>query len=277
MSWLDRLERKFGRYGLPHVTEALIGGQVLLIGVALADPEALQRILLSAEGLGRGEYYRLVTFLLVPPSGNIIFAFFAWYIFYLFGTALEQTWGAFRYNVFLLIGYLATVAAALLMPVVGGGSGVMDNYFIGASVFLAFAYLYPNFEILLFLVWPVKVKWLALLSGFFMAGAVLAGPIPAKLAALAAVANFLIFFTPDIFRRLRGARRQSVRRMEAAAQAEQAMHCCRECGATEKTNPELEFRYCGSCAGAPCFCEHHIFNHEHVTSADPAAGAEQER
>lgn len=270
MSWLDKLERKFGQYRVPYVTEALIVAQIPLAGVAMVDYQALEGMRLSAEGLAAGEYYRLFSFLMVPPSSFIIFNFFAWYIFYLFGTALEQSWGTFRYNIYLLIAYVAIVAAALLMPLVGGGGGAMANYFIGLSVFLAFAYLHPNFEILLFLVWPVKVKWLAMISGFFLGGAILAGAAPQKLAALAAIANFLIFFTGDIVRRLRGARRRAVAEMESAAAAEEPFHRCQTCGATDKSDPDLEFRYCATCTGAPCFCEHHIFDHEHVTEQSPS-------
>ena len=151
------------------------------------------------------------------------------------------------------------------MPLVGAEQQVMQNYFIGLSVFLAFAYLNPDFEVRLFLVWPVAVKWLAMITGVFIAGAIIAGPMASKLAAAAAVANFFVFFTADIIRRFRGARRRAVARMEAAALAEEPFHRCNACGATDKSDPALEFRYCPDCAGTPCYCEKHIFDHEHIT------------
>ncbi|MEX2671766.1 MAG: hypothetical protein WD294_06615 [Phycisphaeraceae bacterium] len=269
MSLLDKLERKYGRYGVPHVTEMLIGGQVLFIGVALSQPDLLDRLALSRDALAAGELWRLVTFLLIPPSTNILFAVIAWFIFYLFGSSLEQTWGAFRYNVYLLLGYVATVLAALFLPLFGD-PGLVTNHFLGLSVFLAFAYLNPNFTILLFFIIPVKVKWLALISWVFVGAAVLAGPMGAKLAAVASVANFLIFFSASIVRSLRGKRRESVRRMEAAAAAEEPFHRCTSCGATDKSDPDLEFRYCPTCAGSLCYCEHHIFDHEHVREEENA-------
>lgn len=265
MTLLDRLERKYGRYGVPHVTEALICAQVLFLGVALADAELLmERLALTAEGLRSGELWRLVSFLAIPPSFNLIFVLIAWFVFYLVGTTLEQTWGAFRYNIYLLLAWLATVVAAVGMPLLGG-VGMMDNHFIGLSVFLAFAWLYPDFQFLLFFIIPVKVKWLALISWVFIIGTIVVGDLPTKLAASASVANFLIFFTPDIIRRLRGARRRSVARMEAARAAAEPFHRCDACGATDKSDPDLEFRYCPTCVGAPCYCEKHIFDHEHVT------------
>ena len=38
------------------------------------------------------------------------------------------------------------------------------NAFLAGSVFLSFAYLAPNFELALFFILPVKIKWLALLT-----------------------------------------------------------------------------------------------------------------
>ena len=84
---------------------------------------------------------------------NRIFAFFAWYLFYLMGNALEGHWGAFRYNLFLLIGYLVTVAVAFLYPYAAA-----TNIFIGGSVFLAFAYLYPDFQLYIFFIIPVRLN-----------------------------------------------------------------------------------------------------------------------
>ena len=48
--------------------------------------------------------------------------------------------------------------------------------FLAGSVFLAFAYLNPDFEIVLFFILPVKIQWLALFAwasyaAFFVIGA----------------------------------------------------------------------------------------------------------
>ena len=102
----------------------------------------------------------MLTFVGEPPTTNLLFAFFFWYLFYLMGTVLESTWGAFRYNVYLLVGWAATVAVAFLQP-----NAPASISFLQASVFLAFAYLYPDFQILLFFILPVKVKWLACCNG----------------------------------------------------------------------------------------------------------------
>lgn len=277
MSLLDRLERRFRHWAVPYVTEALIAGQVIT-GVALfgAGADRWNRFYLTADTFTGGEVYRLITFLFIPPGplehSGIIWTFFAWYLFYIFGTSLEQTWGTFRYNIYLLLAWVATVLTSLALPLVGG-DGMMGNGFIALSVFLAFAYLYPRFILRIFLVWPVQVRWLALIAWVFIGITVAVGPVAAKLAAAASVANFLIFFGAEIVRRLRGARRRALARMEAIERAEQPFHECQTCGANDKSHPDLEFRYCDACAGSPCYCEHHIFDHPHVGSEEKGTEA----
>jgi len=140
MGWIDKLERKLRRLAIPNVTVYLILGQVLFFIFVLSGRFILDRVVLIPVRVLAGEWWRLITFLFIPPLTNPIFAFFAWYLFYLMGSALEGRWGAFRYNLFLLIGYIVTVAVTFLFPY-----SAATNIFIGGSVFLAFAYLYPDF------------------------------------------------------------------------------------------------------------------------------------
>ena len=51
------------------------------------------------------------------------------------------------------------------------------------------------------------------------------------------------------------------------------MDRCIVCGKTDRTNPEMDFRYCSKCAGDQCYCPEHIQNHTHVVAAnEPAQG-----
>src|SRR4051812_9260559 len=117
MSILSRLDAKFGRYAVPNLTVVLIIGQVLAYVTQQLNPaqpgfNVLERIRMFPDRVLAGEYWRLITFLFDPPTTNLIFAVFFWYLFYLMGTTLEVTWGTFRYNVFLLIGYIGSIACA---------------------------------------------------------------------------------------------------------------------------------------------------------------------
>ena len=187
-----------------------------------------------------------------------VFAFFAWYLFYLMGSALEGHWGAFRYNIFLLVGYIVTVAVSFLFPY-----SAATNIFIGGSVFLAFAYLYPDFQLYIFFVLPVKIKWLALLTWIGYGYEVLVGSWSTRLLVLASISNYLLFFGRDIYLSIRMGNRRMVAQARDFTGKKEPFHTCAACGITDLSNPQMEFRYCSECGGLG-YCKEHIFNHEHV-------------
>ena len=87
--------------------------------------------------------------------------------------SLENTWGAFRYNVYIFMGILSTVVGAFILYAVLGGGGLFGNslfstYYINMSIFLAFAASYPNERVLLYFFIPIKMKWMGYLYGFFV-------------------------------------------------------------------------------------------------------------
>jgi hypothetical protein len=259
MKLLDTLDRKFGRYAVHNVTLYLILGQVLFFVFAMSGRFYLERILLIPDSVLMGEWWRLITFLFIPPLPKYpIFAFFVWYLFYLMGTALEGHWGAFRYNVFLLVGYMVTVAVSFIMP-----QYPATNVFIGGSVFLAFAFLYPDFTLYIFFILPVKIKWLALLTWIGYAYAVLFGSWDTRLFVLASISNFLLFFGRDILWRIKtGKRKMAAQAMQFSGKRE-AFHTCATCGITDLSHPQMEFRYCPDCGGLG-YCTDHIMDHQHV-------------
>ena len=143
---------RFGRFAVPNLTVFLIAGQVLAF-VANMSPAAeggmplLDSIRFAPDKVLAGEWWRLVTFLFDPPLTDPIFAFFFWYLFYLIGTTLEANWGTFRYNLFLLIGYVASIVMAFrrLVRRRACRARPATNGFLYGTVFLAFARLYPDF------------------------------------------------------------------------------------------------------------------------------------
>jgi hypothetical protein len=262
MKLLDHLEKRFRRFGVPHVTEVLIACQVAVYFLQSGSPEIVERAVLVPRLVLGGEVWRVLSFLLVPPLSNPIFAVFFWYLFYLMGTALEASWGVFRYNVYLLIGWLATVAAAFVLP-----DQQCSNGFLQGSVFLAFAALYPNFELLLFFLLPVKVKWLALLTWIYYFSVLVFDGWPMRLLVGASICNFLVFFGRDILRRMSTGRRRMSRQAERIVQRSKPLHTCRICGINNLTHPRAGFRYCSLCAGTCCYCGEHARNHAHVAAA----------
>ncbi len=259
MSLLTNLERKFRRIAISNITLYLILGQVLFFVFAMSGRFILERVVLIPALVLAGEWWRLITFLFIPPMTNPIFAFFAWYLFYLMGNALEAHWGAFRYNLFLLVGYLVTVAIAFLFPY-----SAATNIFVGGSVFLAFAYLYPDFQLYIFFIIPVKIKWLALLTWIGYAYEVIVGSWSIRMLVLASISNFLLFFGKDIFWKIKTGNRKMVFQARQFTTGREPFHKCAICGKTDISAPQMEFRYCSDCGGLG-YCKDHIFNHEHIS------------
>jgi hypothetical protein len=267
MPLLSKLERLLGRFAIPNLSLYLIIGQVFFWGLAMMTGFNVERIALLPAAVLAGEGWRVVTFLFFPPTLgtdvlSLVFMAFGWYMFYLMGSALEHYWGDFRYNAFIGLGWLLTVAAAFVTP------GRYASYlFLTGSVFLAFARLNPDFELLIFFILPVKIKWLALIMWLGFGFTLIVGPWAGRLAVLAATGNFLIFFAGDIANQIRTGRRRmshQARVFAATPDEEEPRHRCRVCGKTDLGDPKAEFRYCSKCAGNQCYCADHIFNHQHV-------------
>ena len=240
-----------------------------------------------------GQVWRLVTFIIMPPEdSSYLFMIFTLYLYYLLGTSLERAWGAFRFNLYFFMGVLFHILAAFLIYFIFDVSFPLTTYYLNMSLFFAFATIYPDMELYLFFVLPIKIKWLAIIDGVYFALTIFAGfsslfleekafysvaiialrlgimPAPTiAVAALVSLLNFVVFFfmtrnykrySPAEIKRKKRYKNQ-VRQSRKAAQ-----HKCDICGRTSETNPELAFRYCSKCAGNHEYCEEHIFKHEHV-------------
>jgi hypothetical protein len=184
-------------------------------------------------------------------------------------------WGMFRYNVYLLIGYVASIAFAFSTYFAFGGQpgNPASSGFLYGTVFLAFARFFPDFTLYIFFILPIKIKWLALLQWIGYAYLFLLGPWMTKAMVLASVVNYLLFFGRDIWRDMK----QGHRRMRHHARALQAppriVHACRTCGITSDDAPHLQFRYCSKCDGDSCYCPEHLRDHEHVVGQPTGAAS----
>lgn len=266
MSLLSKLERTIGRWAIPNLSLYLVLFQGLSFIVIMSKPEFYGRLLLDPQLVLQGQWWRLLMFMFIPPDTSVLFIIFALYLFYLMGTALEQTWGTFRYNAYILIAWLMTAATSFLPLMFGLPSSASTNGYIASSVFLAFAFLFPDFVLYIFFILPVKVKWLALITWIFYGYMLIDGNWMERAAILASIVNFLIFFSADIVRIITHRSRrttQKIKQMQENAKADEAFHRCTTCGRTDKTNPELEFRYCPLCGGKG-YCMDHIASHQHV-------------
>ena len=199
MNWITKLERKYGRFCIPNLINILIGGQILVYAIELFVNQYISFYLsLSRSALFAGQIWRLFTFVLVPFSGGgplsvVLGIYFTWFV----GSALEREWGDFRYTVYLLSGMLGIVLACLLTGVTG------STYCLSLSLLLAFAMLYPEVQVLLFFVIPIRVKYFGFFAAALWVLSFLGAPLPQKLSLLLSMANVWLFFGPMAYRSVR--------------------------------------------------------------------------
>ena len=199
MNWITKLERKYGRFCIPNLINILIGGQILVYAVELfVNPYISFYLSLSRSALFAGQIWRLFTFVLVPFSGGgplsvVLGIYFTWFV----GSALEREWGDFRYTVYLLSGVLGTVLGCLLTGVTA------STYCLSLSLLLAFAMLYPEVQLLLFFVIPIRVKYFGVFAAVLWVFSFLGASLPGKLDYLLSMLNVWLFFAPMAYRSLR--------------------------------------------------------------------------
>lgn len=210
MNWIMKLERKYGKYAIQHLVKylAIMNAAtfaVMFILQGAAQGYMFRTLALIPSLLLEGQIWRLVTFILLPETLNPLWAGLSIYLFYIIGTAIERSWGAFKFNLYYLIGMAGTgigaVAVGLLLP---GAGGVISATYLNLSLFLAFAAMFPNYQLMLFFILPVKVKWLGWLQAAFVLWAIVSslfvGNWAGVVAPLASFANFLLFFGKDMHR-----------------------------------------------------------------------------
>ena len=275
---LDRFCARHPRFGIPNLMLYVVIGNVAVYLLSVLtranDASAISFLTFSLAGLLRGEIWRIITFIFVPQSSQPFFLLISLYFYYWIGSTLEREWGTARFTLYYLSGTLLTVLGAILASLLTGQYWLMvaGTTYVNLSMFLAFAFLFPDMQVLLFFIIPVKMKYLALVDAAFFLISVITTPFPENLLPVVAVLNFLIFCSGDLKAML--PRRQSkgtinFKRESARIRREQQdklyTHKCAVCGRTDTDYPDLEFRYCSRCAGYHCFCSDHINNHIHFT------------
>ena len=274
-NWLDKMERRFGRYAIRNLTMYLLAGYAIGYLLSFTMPQLLTYFTLEPALILKGQVWRLLSWVIIPPNDNIIFVIFMMLLYYSLGNTLESYWGAFRYNVYIFSGILFTVIGAFIVNgLIGGITGfgsLYSTYYINMSIFLACASIMPDYQLLLYGIIPIKMKWLAILDVVLLAVDAVQGGLIIRIVIIASLLNFIIFFFCN--RNLRGhSPKQAARRKKFQKQISRpqnqyaggAKHRCAVCGRTELDDSTLEFRYCSKCNGNYEYCQEHLFTHEHV-------------
>ena len=193
MDWIYQFERKHRNFGISDLMKYIVITQAI---VYVADAIMTNLNLISLLSLNmayvlKGQVWRLVTFLIIPPQTSVIFIIFALYFYYILGSALEADWGTCRFNLYYIIGIIGCLLTAVI-------TGSASNTFLNLSLFFAFAILFPDFEFLLFFILPVKVKYLAILDAVIYVIQFVMGPWSTRVAILFSLVNLFLFFGKDM-------------------------------------------------------------------------------
>lgn len=291
---MSPFERKFGKYAIRNLSFVLVfcyavgyllqlfGGGGLVLSYLTLNPYAILH----------GQIWRLVTWILIPPSsGGLFFTLLMLYFYCSLGTSLERTWGTYRYNVYLFQGMLFTIAGSFLLmgycylfkPEISLMGAVLtidtpyeyftviamvfSTYYINMSIFLAFAATFPDAQVLLMFIIPIRVKWLGMIYAVMLLFQFLSTNVYGKFAIGASLLNFVVFFlTSRNMMHLNPKqihRRQEFKR-EVRRSTGITKHKCAICGRTEVDSPQMQFRFCSKCDGNYEYCEEHLYTHTHI-------------
>lgn len=286
MDIVRKLERKFGRFSIHNLMLYIVVMYGAGAIIDLISPGFYSIFLsLDVQAVLRGQIWRLVTFIIRPPSGqNLFFTAIELLMYYSIGSALERQWGAFRFNLYYLSGFLLNVLFTFAIYFIYHVNVDLGLLYVNRALFLAFAFLYPNVQFLIMFIIPVKVKWLGILYGAYYVYLILVnfilGNYVTALAILISLANFFVFFITSFnFKRYSPKEYKRKREFRQAYQYGTATrgqvmefpqkyvitrHKCAVCGRTELDDEDLEFRFCSKCDGDYEYCSEHIFTHEHV-------------
>lgn len=288
---MSRFEKRFGKYAIKNISVLLLLCYGVGYVIEVVNEGFLQYLTLNPYAILHGEVWRLVTWILIPPSslgGSLgIFLTCVMLLFYYnIGTTLERTWGTYRYNVYLFSGMLFTVIGSFVWMVIQYASAGWDmdpayasvmftisslyfsTYYINMSIFLAFAATFPEVQVLLMFLIPVKVKWMGILYGVMLLYDFIWEATPVGRVAIASsLLNFVIFFVTSrshIHMSPRQIKRRVEFKQDIRRNSKGTKHKCAICGRTEEDDPSLEFRFCSKCSGNYEYCQNHLFTHTHI-------------
>lgn len=299
--FINYLDRKIGKYAIPNLPLYMVICYAIGYVMELINPEISLVLSLNPYAILHGQVWRLVSWLLIPPDSLNFWTLLVLYFYFSIGMTLERTWGRFYFNYYIFSGILFTIIGAFglygyevlfqaeelaamnegyrlvygELPWIYGmeygyalESMSFSTYYVNMSIFLGFAATYPDMQVLIFFILPIKVKVLAVIYVILLAVQAYQMEIPGFLVIGASLLNFILFFiaTRKGTRMSMAQRKRQVeykRKVKSATPPKIAKHKCAICGRTAEEYPDLEFRFCSKCEGNYEYCQEHLFTHQH--------------
>ncbi len=280
---MNKMERKIGKYAIPNLMIYLIAAYCIGFVIYTVNPNFMLMLTLSPYHILHGQVWRLITWILMPTDTRVFSLLIMALLYYQLGSALERSWGTFRFNVYIFGGMLFTVIGAFILYGIyaAAGTGSLETIslissltfttnYINLTIFLAFAVMYPEMQILLFFIIPANMKWMAVVYAVLIAINLILTSWGGRIAIIMSILNFLIFFlSTRNYRRVspKEIHRKQVFKAQMREPRRGSMvtkHKCAVCGRTELDDPNLEFRFCSKCDGNYEYCQDHLFTHQHI-------------
>lgn len=288
--------------GIPNLMLYIVLGCGVVSAITmLGYTELFSLLCFDREAILQGQVWRLFSYVFTMSGSNILTTLIVLYCTYSLGRAVEMRWGTLKFNLYYLCGILLMdifamvfggntylhdfnhgISGSLPMDTSGYYAGYM-MMFLHLSLVLCYATLYPDSQFLLFYIIPIRAWLMSLFYLIYVLYEVIRLTVPVmylphNLFPLVALLNYFLFFGKDVGNLLPLTWRTKLNRKKKAKTAQREpipfrpsekskpdySHRCTVCGRTDRTNPELEFRYCSRCSGFHCYCSEHISNHNHI-------------
>lgn len=223
---------KLRKLAIPNLTLALIMGYALGYVISIVDnirgSNFIGYLNLDPVKILGGQIWRLVTWVLIPPSDNNLFlVILMMFCLVSFGTTLERAWGTVKFNLYIIGGIVITIISSFLCLLYmcytfGNGdistgwnilqiaylidirTGTMwlgfSTYYINILIYLGFAITFPMLEVRLWFILPLKMYWLGILDAGFMIYYFIEGGMTTRFAVAAALINVVIFYFTCLFK-----------------------------------------------------------------------------
>lgn len=228
-----KMEYKYGKYAIKNLPLVLILCYAIGYVLEVMAPDLVSYLTLNPYLILKGQVWRLLTWILIPPEGFSLFTVIMLYFYYSIGKDLENTWGAFRFNVYIISGLFFTVVGSFILygiarvqfadviDSIGAetvftrlatvqkttADGMTENvllpgvwfysistYYINLALLLAFSATYPNAQFLLMGLIPIRAKILGIVYGVMVAYEFALGTMASRVIILTSLLNFIIFF-----------------------------------------------------------------------------------
>jgi hypothetical protein len=256
------IRRKLAHCAIPGLVRYVVLFNALVFILHFLAPGFTTVLQLDPSRVLQGQIWRLVTWIFIPETLSPFWIFFALLFLLYVGDGLEAAIGSYKMTLFYLCGVLSCTIVSFGFGLAASTMQLAPaNTFLNLSLLLAYATVYPDFQVLVFFVIPLRISWLAIISALLMILSALGAPIVVGATLGAAFLNYLLFFHRELRANLGfsgiaiGKRASSVLLRKVQEESVASLHRCETCGCTEKSNPDLDFRVAAN--GAE-YCRAHL-------------------